>query len=95
MGQSSPTVRQPKARRLGGVGGFLSTHKPARAARVACPGNLAALKPPLMSIPHGYNFHGIVHGSRPTKPITVSMNGKCQLEMPPNSWSHTQIGKGQ
>ena len=42
--------RQSKARRLGGGTGFFSTHKPtARAARVACPGNLAALKPPLLS----------------------------------------------
>ena len=41
--------RQSKARRLGGGTGFFSTHKPtARAARVACPGNLAALKPPLL-----------------------------------------------
>ena len=40
--------RQSKARRLGGGTGFFSTHKPtARAARAACPGNLAALKPPL------------------------------------------------
>ena len=37
--------RQSKVRRLGGGTGFFSTHKPtARAARVACPGNLAALK---------------------------------------------------
>ena len=37
-----------KARRLGGGTGFFSAHKPtASAARVACPGNPAALKPPL------------------------------------------------
>ena len=36
--------RQSKARSLGGGTGFFSTHKPtARAARAACPGNLAAL----------------------------------------------------
>ena len=34
---------------VGGGAGFISTHKPtARAARVACPGNLATLKPPLV-----------------------------------------------
>ena len=50
MGQSRPIVRttdQSKARQLirGGTE-FFSTHEcTARAARVACPGNLAALKP--------------------------------------------------
>ena len=55
MGQSRPRVRttdQSKAQWLGGGTGFFSTHKPtARAAPVACPVNLAAVKPPLpMSI---------------------------------------------
>ena len=46
----SKNNRQSKARRLGGGMEFFSTHKPtACAARVACPGNLAALKPPLDS----------------------------------------------
>ena len=41
--------RQSKARRLGGGTGFFCTHKPTvRAARVACLGNLAALKQPLL-----------------------------------------------
>ena len=48
--------KQTKQARLGGSGGmlpqeildFFSTHKlNARIARVACPGDLAALKPPL------------------------------------------------
>ena len=51
MGQSPPTVKttdQSKAQQLGGGTGFFSTHKPTvRAAHVACPGNLAALKLPL------------------------------------------------
>ena len=50
MGQSPPTVRTSKARQLGGGAEFFSTHKPtAHAAHVACPGNLAALKPPLIA----------------------------------------------
>ena len=55
MGQSRSTVRttdQSKAWQLGGGTGFFSTHKPTvRTARVACPGNLAALKPPLLESP--------------------------------------------
>ena len=51
MGQSHPIVRtrdQSKARQLGGETKFFSTHELiARAAGVARPGNLAALKPPL------------------------------------------------
>ena len=51
MEQSRPTVRttdQSKAQRIGGGTGFFSTHKPtARAAHVAYPDNLAALKLPL------------------------------------------------
>ena len=53
MGQSRPTVRktdQSKARGFGGGGGdgFFSAHKlTTRAACVACPCNLAALKLPL------------------------------------------------
>ena len=51
MGQSPPTVKttdQSKARWLGGGTGFFSTHNPTMCtARVACQGNLAALKPPL------------------------------------------------
>ena len=54
MGQSPPTVKttdQPKARWLGGGTGLFSTYKPtAHAARVACLGNLATLKPPLPGI---------------------------------------------
>ena len=52
MGQSPPTVRttdQSKVRRLGGGTGFFSTHKlKVHTVHVACPDNLAALKPPLM-----------------------------------------------
>ena len=52
IGESCPTVRttdQSKARWLGGGTGFFSTHKlTACTARIACPDNLAALKPPLM-----------------------------------------------
>ena len=51
MGQSHPIVRttgQSKARRLGGGIEFFSTHElTVFATRVVCPGNLAALKPPL------------------------------------------------
>ena len=51
MGQSPPTVKttdQSKARWLGGGTKFFSTHKPTTCAvLVVCPGNLAALKPPL------------------------------------------------
>ena len=48
MGQSCLTVRQSKVRPLGGGARFFSTHKPTtRTARVACPVNLAAVKPPL------------------------------------------------
>ena len=36
-----------KTRRLGGGAGFSPPISLARAAHVACPGNLAALKPPL------------------------------------------------
>ena len=52
MGQTRLTVRttdQSKAQWLGGRTGFFSTHKlKAHVACVACPDNLAALKPPLM-----------------------------------------------
>ena len=51
MGQSRPIVRttdQSKDRWLGGGTRLFSTHKlTARAACVACPGNMTALKPAL------------------------------------------------
>ena len=56
MGQSRLTVRttdQSKAQQLGEGTGFFSAHKlTAQTAHVACPGNLATLKPPLtQSVP--------------------------------------------
>ena len=54
MGQSCLTVRttdQSKARQLGGGTGIFSTHKlTARTACVTCPGNLVALRPPLVCL---------------------------------------------
>ena len=51
MAQSRPLVKTTDLSTVRGRDWTsFSTHKPtARAARVACPGNLAALKPPLAS----------------------------------------------
>ena len=82
MGQSSPTVRQSKARRVGGGAGFFSTHKPtACAARVACPGNLAALKPPLHTTMH---FESSEHYIQKTSSLVANcktVNHTIDLEM--------------